>query len=132
MTTTTTGDSGLQPQGEQQQFSMDERIERCMTCYRACEQAVGAALDLGEEGSSDVDVPVRLLVDCAEICQLSAGFMIRGSELHGVTCGACADVCERCADACARVDDPLIKSCADACRDCAASCRAMAEGHHHM
>jgi hypothetical protein len=28
--------------------------------------------------------------------------MIRGSDLHGETCGACAAVCDRCADECDR------------------------------
>jgi hypothetical protein len=69
---------------------------------------------------------IRLLQDCAEICQTSANFMLRGSELHTRTCGVCAKVCERCAAECARMsDDTQMKTCADMCRRCAESCQQM-------
>ena len=69
---------------------------------------------------------IRLLSDCAEICQTSANFMLRGSELHSRTCGVCAEVCERCATECDRMgDDAQMKVCADMCRRCAESCRQM-------
>jgi hypothetical protein len=72
---------------------------------------------------------VRLLLDCAEICHTSADFMLRGSDLHPLTCGVCAQVCERCADECERLGatDPAMKRCAEACRRCAESCRDCAE-----
>ena len=35
---------------------------------------------------------VIVLLDCAEICQTSANFMLRGSPLHTNTCAACAIV----------------------------------------
>jgi hypothetical protein len=71
---------------------------------------------------------IRLLLDCAEICATSANIMLRGSDLHGKTCGVCAEVCERCADDCARLadGDGLMTRCADMCRRCAESCRTMA------
>jgi hypothetical protein len=31
-----------------------------------------------------------LLLDCAEICQTAANFMLRNSELHSRTCAVCA------------------------------------------
>ena len=70
---------------------------------------------------------LRLLLDCAEICQTSADFMLRGSELHGQVCGVCADVCDRCAQSCAQFgDDQQMQACAEECRKCAESCRKMA------
>ena len=73
-----------------------------------------------------------MLLDCAEICQTSANFMLRMSDLHGLTCGVCAEVCERCAEDCERfVDDIMMQACAQACRHCAASCREMAGQAHH-
>jgi len=71
---------------------------------------------------------IRLLLDCAEICQTSANFMLRMSELHGQTCDVCADVCGRCAEDCERFgDDQMMQQCAAACRSCAESCHEMAE-----
>ena len=70
---------------------------------------------------------IRTLLDCAEICQTSANFMLRGSDEHKRTCAACAAVCQRCAEECARVtDDPVMQDCAETCRRCADSCEAMA------
>jgi hypothetical protein len=69
---------------------------------------------------------IKLMADCEEICQLSAHFMLRGSEFHAQTCGVCAEVCERCAEECEQFDDATMTSCAEICRDCAESCREMA------
>jgi hypothetical protein len=70
---------------------------------------------------------IRLMLDCAEICQTSANFMLRGSELHSRTCGVCAEVCERCARDCEQLgDDAHMRACAEACRRCADSCKHMA------
>jgi hypothetical protein len=78
---------------------------------------------------------VRLMLDCAEICQTSANFMLRGSDLHGHTCRACAVVCRRCAEDCVALgeDDPRMLACAEQCTRCAASCERMASagGHAH-
>ena len=70
---------------------------------------------------------VRLLLDCAEICQTSANFMLRGSDLHMRTCAVCAEVCQRCAESCERMgDDTQMRACAEECRRCADSCHRMA------
>ena len=70
------------------------------------------------------------MLDCAEICQTSAHFMQRGSDLHRPVCAACAQVCQRCADDCERLsDDNRMAACAEMCRRCAESCRHMAVQH---
>ena len=72
----------------------------------------------------------RTMLDCAEICQTSANFMMRGSDLHVHTCAACAEVCTRCAESCARMSDDLrMAACAEMCRRCADSCHHMAMSH---
>ena len=73
---------------------------------------------------------IQLLLDCVDICRTSADFMLRGSDLHTLTCGVCAQVCERCAQDCEQMgDDEMMRRCAEACRRCAESCRRMAGGH---
>jgi hypothetical protein len=70
---------------------------------------------------------IRLMLDCVEICQTSADFMIRASDLHKHTCAACAAVCDRCAQDCASFTDSAeMQRCADMCKRCADSCRQMA------
>lgn len=127
---------------------MQECIENCLRCHRVCMEAFNYSLWLG--GRHNESVHLRLLLDCAEICQTSANFMLRGSDLHRETCGACAVVCENCAQDCERYTasgvgqgaplsrhsdisqvskentDDQLKYCAEICRQCAKSCHEMA------
>lgn len=101
-------------------------IRECEQCHSECLETVQHCLRKG--GRHAEAEHVRLLLDCAEICQTSANFMTRGSDLHVETCRACAAVCEACAESCERMaDDPQMKRCAEACRSCAKSCQQMAK-----
>ena len=105
---------------------MQQCIQNCMECHRICLETVPHCLQMG--GKHAEAVHIRLLLDCAEICQTSANFMIRGSDLHTRTCAVCAEVCERCAEDCERIGagDEQMRRCAEMCRRCADSCRRMA------
>ena len=105
---------------------MRQCIRRCLDCHSICMETVVHCLGLG--GKHADPAHIRLLMDCAQICQTSADFMLRGSELHTRTCGVCAEICRQCADDCRRigVDDETMKRCADACNICAKSCESMA------
>lgn len=99
-------------------------IEACSACHRVCLAAVGECLKLGGEHADAAHL--RLLVDCAEICETGANFMLRRSDHHAVICAACAEICERCAESCAALDSEAMRRCAEVCLTCAASCREMA------
>ena len=104
---------------------MRECADSCNECRAVCLETVAYCLDKG--GKHAAAAHVRLLLDCADICATSAGFLTRGSELHGRTCAVCAEVCEACARSCdAMGDDPRMKKCAEVCRRCVQSCRSMA------
>lgn len=104
---------------------MAECIDACTDCHRICVSTARHYLEHGGEYPSSKHV--TLLLDSAEICQTSANFMIRGSELHDRVCRACAEICDRCAEACETMGrDELMKECAEACRRCADSCEKMA------
>lgn len=107
--------------------STDECIQNCLECHRVCLETVTYCLKLGNAHAEPQHI--GLLLDCAEICRTSADFMIRGSELHQLTCGVCAEVCGRCATDCEQTgaDDAHLKACAEVCRRCAESCRQMAQ-----
>jgi hypothetical protein len=107
------------------QNDMQHCIEECTTCHQTCLKTIQHCLKKG--GKHAEQQHVRLLADCAQICAISADFMLRGSELHTHTCGVCAEICERCAEDCQRMaDDQAMRQCADTCRRCAESCRQMA------
>jgi hypothetical protein len=67
---------------------------------------------------------MRLMLNCAEICQTSANFMLSNSTLSSRLCGICAEACEACAKSCEQVGD--MEECIKVCRECAESCRQMA------
>src|SRR3954465_7738287 len=99
-------------------------IEICTDCHKACVETIPYCLQQG--GPHAHPNHIRVMMDCAEICQTSANFMLRGSDLHVYTCGACAEGCDRCAADCEEMaDDSRMAACAEMCRRCAASCREM-------
>ncbi|WP_415807187.1 four-helix bundle copper-binding protein [Bordetella muralis] len=69
---------------------------------------------------------IKLDMDCAQICRLSASYMARGSEFAQALCRLCAEVCQSCADECANHQMDHCQRCAQACRQCADECRRMA------
>lgn len=110
---------------QQRNPEMQDCINNCLDSHTVCLETVGHCLQKG--GRHAAAEHIRLLLDCAEICQTSANFMIRGSDLHTRTCAVCAEVCERCAESCEQFgDDERMRACAEACRRCAESCRRMA------
>ena len=108
---------------------MQQCIQNCTDCHRICVETTMHCLHMG--GKHAEAKHIRLMMDCAQICQTSADFMLRMSNFHQRTCGICAEVCDQCADDCERVDrnDAQMKACADMCRRCADSCRRMASAH---
>lgn len=103
--------------------AMRQCIEECQRCASVClSTAANHCLEMG--GKHVEPVHYRTMLDCAEICETSAHFMLRNSHLHRHTCRACAEVCAACADSCERVGD--MPECVDTCRRCAESCQRMA------
>jgi len=103
--------------------SMQSCIENCNRCAQVCLQtAMNQCLEMG--GRYVEAEHFRLMMNCAEICQLSANFMLSNSRFHNRTCEVCAEICEACAMDCGRIGD--MKECESTCRQCAESCRQMA------
>lgn len=104
-------------------------IEACLQSFESCEQVI---MQLSGEENVDPNL-IRLLNDAVEITQVSATFMLRGSNFHIRTCAVCAEVCKVCAETLEQSqslgNEELIKSCITALRDCSESCDQMA--HHH-
>lgn len=103
-----------------------ECIQNCRDCHAICEQTIIHCLRQG--GVHAASDHQRILQDCAQICQLSEDFMLRGSPFHTNVCSICAQICLRCAQSCEQIGngDSQMKTCADLCRKCAQSCEQMA------
>lgn len=101
-------------------------IQNCVVCHQICTQMINHCLQKGGVHASPEHI--RTLMDCAQICAVSADFMMRNSDLHHSTCRVCAEACIACAQSCERLgdQDEMMKSCASICRQCAESCEKMA------
>ena len=98
-------------------------IDACNHCHRTCLQmAMNHCL---ESGGKHVEADhLRLMMNCAEICQTSLNFMLSGSRFSPRVCGVCAEICDACAKSCEQLDG--MEECVQACRQCAEHCRKMA------
>ncbi len=99
-------------------------VAACSDCHDVCLATVQHSLAAGAEHARPEQI--RVMLDCAQACETSRDFMLRGSDLHAATCGVCAEACQRCAETCEQLDGPAMEICAEACRRCAESCRSMA------
>ena len=101
-------------------------IEECISCHAVCMNTVPYCLETG--GAHADAAHVRLLLDCAQACQLSADFMLRGSDYHEEACALCAEVCRACEASCREfADDEDMLACAEVCATCATACEQMAD-----
>ena len=101
---------------------METCVAACLACHRACLEGVVACLQKGGRHASPEHI--KHLLDCAQICAVSADFMIRQSAHHAAVCSLCADICTACAASCDAVGG--MAECAAACRKCAETCKAAA------
>ena len=90
----------------------------CSHCAMAC---------LGEQDVKMLAQCIKLDLDCADICRLTASLLARGSE-HGIhLLEECAEVCDACAEECEKHSHmEHCKHCAEVCRHCAEECSATA------
>lgn len=103
---------------------METCIENCLTCHKVClREAMIHCLEVG--GRHIEPSHFRLMLNCAEICQTSANFLLSHSEFHQQACAVCAEICEACARSCEQVGE--MEECVQVCRRCAESCRQMAQ-----
>ena len=103
---------------------VEQCIENCQDCHRICEETIAHCLEVG--GQYVQSHQIRLLMDCAQICQTANEFLTRMSRFSPQVCSVCAQVCTICASECERFDDDLMRCCAEVCRRCAESCTEMA------
>jgi len=104
-------------------------IESLNNCAAECNHCATACLD--EQDVKMLSKCIKLDIDCADICQLNASLIARGSE-HGYhLLKECAEICEACAEECEKHARHMehCKACAEECRKCAEECRAVTEEH---
>ncbi len=104
-------------------------VQNCTLCNQICLLTKNYCLT---KGGRHLDVQhLRALMDCEQLCRVSADFMLRESKLHSQICNACAEACLVCAQSCESLgaEDDLMTTCASICRQCAESCQEMSLRH---
>ncbi|MGV7206933.1 four-helix bundle copper-binding protein [Oxalobacteraceae bacterium A2-2] len=102
---------------------MQDCIDACTNCHQACLQmAMTHCLKMG--GAHVEHTHLRLMMDCALLCQASADLQLHGSPFARRLCALCAEACHACAYSCRELDG--MEECVRACEACERSCRAMA------
>ncbi len=112
--------------GHMSHDEMKNCAKTCFDCESICLETITHCLSKG--GKHAEASHIQLLINCAEICQTSAKFLLSGSNLHSEICSVCAIACNACADSCDQFgDDAQMRACAEACRRCAESCGGMSK-----
>ncbi len=105
-------------------MDMQVCINNCKNCQQVCLETLDYCREKGGEHADGKHL--KLLEDCAKICEINADFMERESDNHQKTCSVCADICNQCAEACEQFeDDEQMQKCVQICRKCAESCGQM-------
>lgn len=106
-------------------LSIDQCIRDCLVSFQACSGCLPHCLDMG--GKHADKGHIGLLIECAEMCRMSASLMLAKSQFSHEHCQLCARVCDLCAASCESVDadDEMMAQCAETCRRSADSCRSM-------
>lgn len=102
-------------------------IESLSNCAMECNHCATACLD--EQDVKMLSTCIKLDIDCADVCQLTASLIARSSE-HGFhLLKECAEICDACAEECEKHAQHMehCKVCAEECRRCAEECRAVTE-----
>ncbi len=102
---------------------MQACIDSCLECHKQClSEATNGHLEADRLQAKSHHF--RMLLNCAEICQTSANFLLSKSPFYGHLCNVCAQICEACAQGC--YETLGMAACAAQCRQCAESCCGMA------
>lgn len=100
--------------------SLQNCIDACLRCAQICNKCFKQCLD--DSDINEKKEALALLVDCAEICYVTAVYMTRDDSFSPELTKSCADLCEKCASACEAYEDLHCKASVEACRQCAAEC----------
>ncbi|URZ09165.1 four-helix bundle copper-binding protein [Clostridium felsineum] len=98
-------------------------IDACVKCSQACYECFESCLN-----EPDIDRRrscLKLLIECARMCEMSMAGMSMNSQFAKDHCKLCQVACDQCAKECSMFQDDHCQKCADVCRTCASECASM-------
>jgi hypothetical protein len=99
-------------------------IDTLNNCATECSHCAMACLD--ENEVKMLAGCIKLNMDCADVCRMTASLLSRGSE-HGIhLLPECAEICDACATECKKHSHmEHCRKCADVCFNCAEECTSV-------
>jgi hypothetical protein len=100
-------------------------IQVLATCAEACYECFNACLDEEKAEAPSIKRCIKLLVECAKICETTAFIMSMDGKFVKRQSELCAEVCDVCSQTCALFQDEPCQKCALECRKCSELCTEM-------
>jgi len=100
-------------------------INACITCAQSCNKCFKACLE--KDNLNDLKGALSILVECAEICYVTAVYMSKDHIFSKELSKSCAELCERCASICEPYGNLPCQESVEACRQCATLCKELSE-----
>lgn len=106
-------------------FYEDQEAERCIDALQACYAVCMRSVSYGyvKESGPLQEEHVRLMIDCAEMCQTAANFLIRESDHYLRICREAAEICKDLVSSCEGVDG--MEGILSICDECVSACRVI-------
>lgn len=104
--------------------AMQACINACAKCSQDCYMCFNACLhepDLNMRKDC-----VKMLIECGNMCEISAAMMSMKGRFSQEHCQLCALICDTCAKECDMYKEEHCQRCVASCRKCADECRNMA------
>lgn len=103
--------------------ALGEMLEACAwSCRKSADACLGGS-DPGKFAES-----IRLVVECAKLCEITAGYLDKGSAFQDEMLRICAEACDNCRNECERhMQWRHFRECADASGRCETACHAFSE-----
>lgn len=112
-------------EGSESETNQEKCIRDCMKCFENCTRTISYCIS---QGGKHVEAEhIKIMMECIDMCRMSATLMISNAQFSHEHCQLCAKVCDACAESCDSLgEDKVMGECAASCRTCAESCRNMA------
>jgi hypothetical protein len=105
-------------------LSLQPCINACIICAKACNKCFKECLE--KDNINELKEALSILVDCAEICYVTAVYMSRDGTFSEELSSSCAELCEKCASICERYEYLSCQDTVAACKQCAEACKELA------
>lgn len=90
-------------------------------CARVCNETLSYCLQ--QSGDHVKAEHLKAMIDCIDVCTVTARLHERESPLHQKAMELCAQACKTCEESCEEFkDDETMQLCADTCRQCYEHC----------